>query len=109
MAPDFSAKAVDNGKIITLSRSDLLKNPSPGYALLIFYPLDFTFVCPTELTAYADRIGEFHGEGCRVVGVSVDSEYAHLQWSKQPRNQGGLFSPQKGILCYYSITRYYIL
>jgi alkyl hydroperoxide reductase subunit AhpC len=100
LAPDFSAKAVENGKILTLSRSDLLKSPSdpskPGYALLLFYPLDFTFVCPTELTAYADRLEEFHGEGCRVVGVSVDSEYSHLQWTKQPRNLGGLFSESQG-------------
>jgi alkyl hydroperoxide reductase subunit AhpC len=100
LAPDFSAKAVENGKILTLSRSDLLKSPSdpskPGYALLLFYPLDFTFVCPTELTAYADRLEEFHGEGCRVVGVSVDSEYSHLQWTKQSRNLGGLFSESQG-------------
>lgn len=94
MAPDFCAKAVENGKIVSLSRADLLKSPTdpsaPGYALLLFYPLDFTFVCPTELTAYSDRLAEFHGEGCRVVGLSVDSEYAHLQWTQQPRNLGGL-------------------
>lgn len=89
-----------NGQIITLTRSDLLQHPTRpsdrGYALLLFYPLDFTFVCPTELTAYADRMEEFVGEGCKVVGVSVDSEYSHLQWSKMSRSIGGLHSEQKG-------------
>ena len=100
LAPSFTAKSVENGKIQTINLPDLLRNPidpaKPGYALLLFYPLDFTFVCPTELTAYADRLSEFHGEGCRVVGVSVDSEYSHLQWTKQPRSEGGLFHPEKG-------------
>lgn len=102
-APDFTAKLVENGQIIpTFTKTDLLKNPqnpvTSGYALLIFYPLNFTFVCPTELTAYSDRIDEFHAEGCRIVGISVDSEYSHLQWMKQPRSTGGLLSddPIKG-------------
>jgi alkyl hydroperoxide reductase subunit AhpC len=99
-APDFTAKAVESGSIVNLTRSDLLKSPLDpnkyGYALLIFYPLDFTFVCPTELTAYSDRIKEFHAEGCRIVGISVDSEYSHLQWSRQPRSLGGLCQEKGG-------------
>jgi hypothetical protein len=49
---------------------------------------DFTFVCPTELTAYSDKIKEFETLEAQVLGVSVDSQYAHLQWNRQPRNQG---------------------
>ena len=100
LGPNFTAKSVENGKISSVTLPDLLRHPTDqskaGYALLLFYPLDFTFVCPTELTAYADRLAEFHGEGCRVVGVSVDSEYSHLQWMKQPRSEGGLLHPTKG-------------
>ena len=112
LAPDFTAKAVENGRIVNLSRSDLLKSPlkpsDPGYALLIFYPLDFTFVCPTELTAFADRLKEFHAESCRVVGISVDSEYSHLQWTKQSRSQGGLLSPNSESSIFHIFTHNFI-
>lgn len=94
--PDFSCKVVQDGKILTnpLTSSDLIANKA--YSLLLFYPLDFTFVCPTELTAFADRIQEFREEECAVYGVSVDSEYAHLQWMKQARREGGLLCPERG-------------
>lgn len=94
--PEFSCKVVQEGKILPtpLTSSSLLKDSS--YSLLLFYPLDFTFVCPTELTAFADRIEEFRGEGCAVYGVSVDSEYSHLHWMKQPRREGGLLCPDRG-------------
>ena len=93
--PEFSCKVVHEGKILPtpLTHSSLSAN---AYSLLLFYPLDFTFVCPTELTAFADRIQEFKGDGCEVYGVSVDSEYSHLQWMKQPRQDGGLLCPNRG-------------
>jgi len=60
------------------------------YIVLFFYPLDFTFVCPTEIIAFSDRIDEFEKIGTQVIGVSVDSQYTHLAWKNTPRNQGGL-------------------
>jgi hypothetical protein len=71
------------------------KDPPPSwghdsipFTLLAFSMQDFTFVCPTELTAYSDKIKEFENLEAQVLGVSVDSQYAHLQWNRQPRNQG---------------------
>jgi len=55
-----------------------------------FYPLDFTFVCPTEICAFSDRAKEFRDLGCEIIGVSIDSHFSHLAWSKQPRSEGGL-------------------
>ena len=55
-----------------------------------FYPLDFTFVCPTEITAFSDHIDRFKALNCEVLGASVDSQFSHLAWLKIPRNQGGL-------------------
>lgn len=86
LAPSFQTKAIVANKIQTFS-SDQLKEK---YWLLFFYPLDFTFVCPTELTAFSDRVGEFRDINCEVVASSVDSEYAHLAWIQTPRNKGGL-------------------
>ena len=60
------------------------------YVILLFYPLDFTFVCPTELCAFSDAADEFAKLNCQVIGVSVDSEYTHLAWSQKPRKEGGL-------------------
>jgi len=60
------------------------------YVVLFFYPLDFTFVCPTEVIAFSDRVEEFRSIGAEVVGISVDSVYTHLAWINTPRNQGGL-------------------
>ncbi len=58
--------------------------------VLFFYPLDFTFVCPTEIRAFSDRVAEFEKLGVAVVAASVDSEYAHLAWTQQSRKEGGL-------------------
>ena len=57
------------------------------WLVLYFYPLDFTFVCPTEICAFSDRVGEFHKLGAEVVGVSVDSKYAHLAFSQLERKK----------------------
>ncbi len=62
----------------------------PPNPRLTGYPLDFTFVCPTEITAFSDRAKEFEAIGCALVGVSVDSVFSHLAWTQLPRNKGGL-------------------
>ena len=60
------------------------------YVVLFFYPLDFTFVCPTEIIAFSDRIDEFEKLGAKVVGCSIDSKFSHLAWKGTARNKGGL-------------------
>ena len=85
-APIFKGTAVFNNEFKQIQLSDY-KNK---YLVLFFYPLDFTFVCPTEIIQFSDRIKEFQQLNCEVVGCSVDSEYSHLQWIKQPRVDGGL-------------------
>lgn len=60
------------------------------YTVLFFYPLNFTFVCPTEIIAFSDRISEFDKVNTAVIGVSVDSHFSHLAWKNIPRGQGGL-------------------
>ncbi|MCI0704761.1 MAG: peroxiredoxin [Planctomycetia bacterium] len=87
-APDFTASAVVNG-IIT-PNFQLSDFRGKNYVLLFFYPLDFTFVCPTEIVAFSDRVNEFEKRGCQVIGVSVDSQYSHLAWINTPRQEGGL-------------------
>jgi alkyl hydroperoxide reductase subunit AhpC len=85
-APDFTADAVVNGEFRQIRLSDYRGK----HVVLFFYPLDFTFVCPTELLAFSDQMEEFHKRGCEVIGVSVDSKYTHLAWVNTPRKQGGL-------------------
>ncbi|MBU6175453.1 MAG: peroxiredoxin [Planctomycetes bacterium] len=87
-APEFKAQAVlKDGTFGEISLSQYKGNK---YVLLFFYPLDFTFVCPTEIIAFSDRVKEFHDLGVEVIGVSVDSHYSHLAWRNTPRNQGGI-------------------
>lgn len=85
-APDFKGNAVVNGAIKEISLSDF----NGKWKVLFFYPLDFTFVCPTEITAFSDKINMFKDMNCEVIGCSVDSEFSHLAWTQQPRNKGGL-------------------
>jgi alkyl hydroperoxide reductase subunit AhpC len=85
-APDFTATAVVNEEFKQLKLADYRGK----YVILFFYPLDFTFVCPTEIVAFSDRVKDFHDRGAEVIGVSVDSQYSHLAWIKTPRAQGGL-------------------
>lgn len=86
-APDFKADAVMNdGSFKQLSLSDY----KGKYVLLFFYPLDFTFVCPTEIIAFSDRAEEFEKLNVQILGVSVDSHFSHLAWRNTPRNDGGL-------------------
>lgn len=86
IAPDFSATAVYDQEFKTIKLSDF-KNK---YVILFFYPLDFTFVCPTEITAFSDKYSAFSELNTEVLGVSVDSEYSHLAWLQTDRESGGL-------------------
>lgn len=85
-APEFKTNAVLNGDIKEIALSDF----KGKWKVLFFYPLDFTFVCPTEITAFSDKINMFKDLNCEVMACSVDSAFSHLAWTKQPRNQGGL-------------------
>ena len=85
-APDFKAQAVVDKQFRELKLSDYRGK----YVLLFFYPLDFTFVCPTEIIAFSDRIADFKKRNCEVIGVSIDSHFTHLAWVNTPRNDGGL-------------------
>jgi alkyl hydroperoxide reductase subunit AhpC len=86
-APDFKAQAVmPDGSFKEVSLSDYRGK----YVLLFFYPLDFTFVCPTEIIAFSDRANEFAQLGVQILGCSVDSHFTHLAWRNVPRNEGGL-------------------
>jgi len=85
-APAFTAQAVVEGQFKEVSLSDYLGK----YVVVFFYPLDFTFVCPTEIIAFSDRISEFKELDTEVVGISTDSHFSHLAWINQPRKQGGL-------------------
>jgi peroxiredoxin (alkyl hydroperoxide reductase subunit C) len=86
-APDFKATAVVNGQFKEITLSEYRGNK---YVVLYFYPLDFTFVCPTEIISFNDRLDEFRKRNAEVIGVSVDSQYTHLAWINTPRKQGGL-------------------
>lgn len=87
-APDFKAKAVmPNGTIKEISLSDY---KGKKYVVLFFYPLDFTFVCPTEIIAFSEAAAEFEKLDVQLIGCSTDSEYSHLAWINTPRNLGGL-------------------
>jgi len=85
-APDFTATAVVDQEFKTIKLSDYRGK----YVVLFFYPLDFTFVCPTEITAFSDRYEEFKAINTEILGVSVDSEFSHLAWIQTARNNGGL-------------------
>ena len=86
--PDVIGAAVVGGERIEKNYS--LADLQGGYLLLFFYPLDFTFVCPTELHAFQASLPQFEQRKCQVVGCSVDSAYCHLAWLKTPRKTGGI-------------------
>ncbi len=88
-APDFTATAVlADGSIV--EDFNLYKNIGPKGAVVFFYPLDFTFVCPSEIIAFSHRIEEFVSRGVSVIGVSVDSQFSHFAWRETPVNNGGI-------------------
>ncbi len=85
-APHFKAGALVNGQEKTISLDDY----KGKWKILFFYPLDFTFVCPTEITAFSDAASKFQDLNCELIACSVDSFFSHLAWTQQPRNKGGL-------------------
>jgi len=85
-APDFEGTAIVDGETKTIKLSDY----KGKYLVFFFYPLDFTFVCPTEIIAFSDRVQEFRDIGAEVVAASVDSHFTHLAWINTPRQEGGL-------------------
>ena len=87
-APDFDVAAVVKGSqfVDSVKLSDF----KGKYVVLFFYPLDFTFVCPTELHAFQDKLEEFHKRNVELLGCSVDSKFSHYAWLNTPRNRGGI-------------------
>ena len=86
-APNFTAQAVmPDGSFKEIKLSDY----KGKYVILFFYPLDFTFVCPTEIIAFSTSMGEFKKRNTEVLGVSVDSHFSHLAWRNTDRKNGGL-------------------
>ncbi|HRP96959.1 MAG TPA: peroxiredoxin [Rhodocyclaceae bacterium] len=87
-APDFTATAVlGNNEITDITFSEFTKGK---YAVVFFYPLDFTFVCPSELIAFDHRLEEFRKRNVEVIGVSIDSQFTHLAWKNTPVDKGGI-------------------
>ncbi|MEP6849256.1 MAG: peroxiredoxin [Acidobacteriota bacterium] len=87
-APDFNMPSTKN--IDTLGENVKLSDYKGKWLILLFYPLDFTFVCPTELIHFSDRLEDFHGVGAEVVGVSTDSVHSHRAWLKTPVDKNGI-------------------
>ena len=85
-APDFSGEADVNGEFKKISLSDYKGKK----VVLFFYPLDFTFVCPTEILAFSDRMEEFRKRNTEVIGASVDSRFTHRAWAQVDRSEGGI-------------------
>ncbi|KXN83260.1 Peroxiredoxin [Leucoagaricus sp. SymC.cos] len=85
-APTFKADAVAEGTFQEVSLSDFLGQ----WVVLLFYPMDFTFVCPTEILAFNDALPQFKALNTTVLGVSTDSKFSHFAWANQSRKEGGL-------------------
>ena len=88
-APDFTAQAVLADGTIE-EKFNLYKNVGEKGAVLFFWPLDFTFVCPSEIIAFSKRVDEFNKRGINVIGCSVDSQYSHFAWRETPVENGGI-------------------
>jgi peroxiredoxin 2/4 len=87
-APDFDMASTKN--LETLKENVKLSDYKGKWVVLLFYPLDFTFVCPTELTAFSDRYEDFESIGADIIGVSTDSVFSHRAWINTPRDKGGV-------------------
>ena len=87
-APDFNMPSTKD--IETLKENVKLSDYKGKWLIMLFYPLDFTFVCPTELISFSDRLDEFEGVGAEVLGVSTDSVHSHRAWLKTPQDQNGI-------------------
>ena len=88
-APDFTATTVMGNNEIN-EEFNLYENFGEKGTVLFFYPLDFTFVCPSEIIAFDHRLDEFKSRGIEVIGVSVDSQFSHFAWKNTPVNEGGI-------------------
>lgn len=93
-APEFKATAAVAGDFKEISLSDYRGK----YVVLFFYPLDFTFVCPTELHAFQEKLAEFNKMGAEVIGCSVDSHFTHNAWLNTPESEGGISGVKYPIL-----------
>jgi peroxiredoxin (alkyl hydroperoxide reductase subunit C) len=87
-APDFDMASTKN--MAKLNENVKLSDYNGKWLVLLFYPLDFTFVCPTELTTFSDRYDDFVGIGADIIGVSTDSVHSHRAWINTPRDKGGV-------------------
>jgi len=87
-APDFDMASTKN--LEKLNENVKLSDYKGQWLVLLFYPLDFTFVCPTELTAFSDRYEDFQAIGADIIGVSTDSVFSHRAWINTPRDKGGV-------------------
>lgn len=87
-APDFNMPSTKN--LDTLSENVKLSDYKGKWLILLFYPLDFTFVCPTELIHFSDRLEEFQGVGAEVLGISTDSVHSHKAWLNTPQDKNGI-------------------
>lgn len=87
-APDFEMASTKN--LEKLNENVKLSDYRGKWLVLLFYPLDFTFVCPTELTTFSDRYDDFEGIGADIIGVSTDSVYSHRAWLQTPREKNGV-------------------
>jgi peroxiredoxin 2/4 len=104
-APEFKGKAVAGDRIFDFSLSDYIGK----YIVFFFYPLDFTFVCPTELHAFQEKLNEFEARNAEVVGCSIDSCYSHSAWLNTPKTRGGIQGVSYSIVSdiHKSISRSY--
>jgi len=91
LAPDFAAQAVMPDNTFTEVRLSQFRGK---YVVLFFYPLDFTFVCPSEIIAFDKKLAAFRERNCEVIGVSVDSHFSHWAWKNTPREKGGIGNVQ---------------
>lgn len=102
-APTFSAEAVINGGEIVENYS-LDQFVGKKNVVLFFYPADFTFVCPTEIIAFQDKIAEFEKRNVQVIGVSVDSAFSHWKWLQTEKQEGGIKSVKFPLIADNSMT-----
>ena len=87
-APDFKAKAVHDDKFVDVQLSEI--SAQGKWIVLLFYPFDYTFVCPTEIISFSEKFGEFEAIGTKVLAISTDSHHTHLSWTRTSRKDGGV-------------------
>lgn len=111
-APAFKAKCVEKNDCKDITLQDY----HGKYVVLFFYPLDFTFVCPTELHAFQERLDDFKANNCVVLGCSVDSHFSHMAWLNTPKDRGGglqasrtASSPTSGAILQRPTTSYMMM